>query len=59
MSRLDFDAIINAVDDDPKPDEALVNSLARKLFRRDCLDRRLKRHHITGKRSCVHLEVRH
>lgn len=60
MSRLhDFDAIDNEVDNDSKPDEALVNTIARILFRKDCLDRRLKRHHITGKRSSIHLKVRH
>lgn len=46
----DFDAVIHEVDDDSTQKEALVNSLAGRLFRKNCLDRRLKRHHITGKR---------
>lgn len=52
MAQTDyFDAVIDEVDDDSTPKEALVNSLAGRLFRKNCLDRRLKRHHITGKRS--------
>lgn len=53
----DFEAVINEVEDDTGPNETLVTWLAHEPFRKDCLDRRLKRHHITGKKSCARLEL--
>lgn len=58
MRRFDgFEAVINEVEHDSGPKETLMSRLAHEPFRKDCLDRRLKRHHITSKRSCTHIEL--
>ncbi|MCJ1461909.1 hypothetical protein MMC07_000508 [Pseudocyphellaria aurata] len=49
MVRLDkFDEIIDQVEHNSRPERTLASWLAHEPFREDCLDRRLKRHHITG-----------
>ena len=53
----DFNAVVTEVEDDSGQNETLMSWLAHEPFRKDCLDRRLKRHHITGKRSCTHIEL--
>lgn len=58
MSRFDG-PVSTEFDDDLRPNETLVDWLARGLFAKDCLDRRLKRHHITGRRIYACLEIRH
>ena len=53
----DFEAVVFEVEDDSRSNETLMSWLAHEPFRKDCLDRRLKRHHITGKRSSTHIEL--
>ncbi|MCJ1265707.1 Cationic amino acid transporter 2 [Lobaria immixta] len=47
MGRLDG-PVFTEFEDDLRPNETVVDWLFRGLFAKDCLDRRLKRHHITG-----------
>lgn len=58
MGRLDG-PVFTEFEDDLRPNETVVDWLSRGLFAKDCLDRRLKRHHITGRRIYAGFEIRH
>lgn len=52
-------SIKTEIDEEPRPGvlmadiaDDLLGKLSHEIFKHDCLDRRLKRHHITGR---VHL----